>query len=427
MMKLGKTLIATAVAVAMQQASAAPISESPDVQFSARIHDNFYLLKDGVDNSKIYYIPKRGNVAIQAATSSMPVPRFNVFHRFQQSGYFAGETLSYLGGSFSTLGDYDALQDLLDAANSYGLRAFPAPATEARTTFLSTGNQIDNGRLDIACSNEKLTITGQSGQQRQIEVPKCTMLNSDSGEYDLSTNVMYRFIAQMPPSQTVVNQDLPFQAVTTPGWDQQIDSVLMSGGQWDNILTARIDWRIKTDEKYHAVKVRVDWPKLFNKASQFTSQNQNANQEQEVEQFFQQQAQCQDVSQCGAVVQFQQNDGSFGTVSPDDDRYQQAAGVLRDKLQGELFNEVAAMQQQQVPSPNPGQQQQQWDPIYTMKSNYDKLMKEGVEQMVYYYTPGVMRHYNTTLNMSCMKRPPMGRITWNMDDPGCRDLIGQDQ
>ncbi|MDE1462677.1 hypothetical protein [Spartinivicinus poritis] len=422
-MKLGKTLMAAAVAATIQQAAAAPISESPDVQFSARIYDNFYLLKDGVDQSKIYYIPKRGNVAVQGVTSSLPVPRFNVFHRFQQSGYFAGETLSYLGGSFSTLGDLDAVQALLDEANSYGLRAYPAPATEARTTFLSTGNQIDNGRLDIACSNEKLTID-QNGQQRQIEVPKCTMLNSDSGEYDLSTNVMYRFRAMMPPSQTVVNQDLPFQAVTTPGWDQQIDGVLMSGGQWDNILTARIDWKIKTDEKYHAVKVKVDWGKLFKQASQFTSQNQNANQEQEVQQFFQQQAQCQDVSQCGAVVQFQQNDGSFGTVAPEDDRYQQAADVLRDKLQNELFNEVAAFQQQQEPTPT-GQQQQQWDPIYTMKSNYDKLIK-GKEDYVYYYTPGVMRNYNTTLNFSCMKRQPMGRVVWNMEDPGCLALIGQD-
>ncbi|MCX4028268.1 hypothetical protein H0A36_06230 [Endozoicomonas sp. SM1973] len=422
-MKLGKTLMAVAVAAMVQQAAAAPIDEAPDVQFSARIYDNFYLLKDGYDSSKIYYIPKRGNVAIQAATSSMPIPRFNVFHKMQTSGFFAGETLSYMGGSFSTLGDYDALQDLLDEANRYGLKAFPAPATEAQTTFLATGNQIDNGRLDIACSNEKLTI-GQGGQQRQIQVPKCTMLNDESSEYDLSTNVMYRFRSMMVPSQSVVNQDLPFQAVTTPGWDQQINNILMTGGQWDNLLTARIDWKIKTDEKYHVVKVKVDWNKLFDQASQFTSQNQNANQEQEVQQFFQQQAQCQDVSQCGAVVQFQQNDGSFSPVSTDDDRYQQAVGALRDKLQGELFNEVAAFQQQQQPSPNPGQQQQQWDPIYTMKSNYDKLMK-GSEEFMYYYTPGVMRHYNTTLNFSCMKQPPMSRIVWNMDDPGCRALIDQ--
>lgn len=63
-------------------AHAAPMSpKARDVagNFSATVQDAFTLLADGDDANLVYYVPRRGSIAVQSPLSTSPVPRFQIF------------------------------------------------------------------------------------------------------------------------------------------------------------------------------------------------------------------------------------------------------------------------------------------------------------------------------------------------------------
>ncbi|QRK10236.1 hypothetical protein JQX13_09135 [Archangium violaceum] len=425
-----KSLLSAAV-VAMSvgaagQAAAAPMSPSARnvaQYFSATVQDAFTLLGDTDDATLVYYVPRRGGVAVQSPLSTSPIPRFQISAYYPSFGFFAGEELVNLGGSLSTTSDLGALSLLQSEATAKGMRITPAPATKAQTKFLLSGYAPPNGRVEVKCEKETFQITNPTtGETRTITVPKCYTHEDPTQPYDLDTNVMYKFNSLPALNGSVVAQDISFQATTLPGWTNQLRTFMATGAQWDNVLSAKIDWEIKTSELTRQARFHVNWKSLFEQASAFAAFHLSSCVDIEVRAFFQRLVQCSAENECGIRIEYLQSNGTWGPTAPNDANFINVVNAVQKRLQDELFNEV-----RKYTTPVNGQVSNQTSSIFTLRANYEKLILEKNEVVYIQYNPGPTDFQAPTmLNVSCLTGGfEMGRVNWNMNDPGCRALLGQ--
>lgn len=421
-------LSATVVALSLSSASpalAAPMSPAArDVaqHFSATVQDAFTLLGDTDDLGLVYYVPRRGGVAVQSPTSASPIPRFQAAAYVPSFGFFAGEELVNLGGALSTTSDLGALQELKNQAAAKGLRVTPAPATKAQTRFLLSGYAPPNGRVEVKCEKESIEIITSSGT-RVIQVPKCFTRQNPWDPYELDTNVMYKFNSLPALSGSVVAQDISFQATTLPGWTNQMRTLMGTGAQWDNVLSAKIDWEIKTSELTRQARYTVNWKSMFEQASAFAAFHLSSCVDIEVNAFFQRLTQCTSENACGIRIEYlNPTTGVWGPVAPNDAGFINVVNAVQRRLQDELFNEV-----RKYTTPVNGQVSNQATSIFTLRANYEKLILDKNEVVYIQYNPGPSDvKTSTMLNVSCLKGGfEMGRVNWDMTDPGCRALVGQ--
>lgn len=406
------------------QAVAAPMSPSARnvaQYFSATVQDAFTLMGDTDDLSLVYYVPRRGGVAVQSPQSASPIPRFQISAYYPTFGFFAGEELTSLGGSLSTTSDLGALGQLQSEATAKGMRISPAPATKAQTKFLLSGYAPPNGRVEIKCEKEIIQIITPTGP-RDVVIPKCFTHQDPSQPYELDTNVMYRFNSLPALGGSVVAQDISFQATTLPGWTNQLRTLMATGAQWDNVLSAKIDWEIKTSELTRQARFHVNWSSLFEQASAFAAFHLSSCVDIEVRAFFQRLVQCSAENECGIRIEYLQSNGTWGPTAPNDANFINVVNAVQKRLQDELFNEV-----RKYTTPVNGQVSNQATSIFTLRANYEKLILEKNEVVYIQYNPGPTDvQAPTMLNVSCLTGGfEMGRVNWNMNDPGCRALIGQ--
>jgi hypothetical protein len=390
--------------------------------FSATVQDSFTLLADTDDPTLVYYIPRRGGVAVQSPQSSNPLPRFQIFSRVPLFGFFAGEELVQLGGSLSTTSDLGALSQLQQEASAQGFRTAPAPAKRATTRFLVSGYELSDGRLDVECTIEQVEVTDRHGQTRVIRVPRCFTRQSPDEPYSLDTNVMYQFVAFAPSNRSVVAQDIPFQATTLPGWTQQLRTLMETGAQWDNILSARIDWEIQTSQLTRQARLHVNWSTLFERVSAFAAVRHFSCVDAEVRALFEQLIQCSQENECGIRIEYLQPDGTWGPQAPNDDNFVNVVNAVQQRLRDELFNEV----QQHIP-PAPDYSTGSRRSFFTLRANYEKLLLERNEIVPLTWNPGPTDvSASTQLNIYCLLGGfEYGRVSWHMEDQGCRQLLGQ--
>ncbi|MCP3164008.1 hypothetical protein [Myxococcus qinghaiensis] len=420
MKKFLSATAAAALSLTATQALAAPMSPSakPMAQhFSPTVQDAFTLLGDTDNNNLVYYVPRRGGIAVQSPASTNPIPRFQISGFVPIYGWFAGLELANLGGSFSTTSDLGALNLLSTEAAAKGFQIAPAPAARSTTQFLLSGFAPVNGRVEIDCEFEILIVNG-----REVKVPNCFTHLDPTQPYSLDTNVMYKFNTFPTVGGSVVAQDVAFQATTLPTWSNQLRALMATGAQWDNIMTAQVDWDIKTHNLTRQARFTVNWRSLFEQASAFAAFHLSSCVDIEVRAFFERLVTCSSENACGIRIEYLGSNGVWGPTAPNDANFINVVNAVQARLQDELFNEV-----RRYTTPVNGQVSNQTNSIFTMRANYEKLILERNEVTYIQYNPGPTDFtVKTNLNVTClMDGFEMGRVRWNMDDPGCRALLGQ--
>ncbi|NTX04432.1 hypothetical protein HUA74_30045 [Myxococcus sp. CA051A] len=417
-----KFLSATAVAalsLSATQALAAPMSPAArpmSQHFSPIVQDAFTLLGDTDNLNLVYYVPRRGGIAVQSPTTTNPVPRFQITSFIPVFGFFAGMELANLGGSFSTTSDLGALNRLSTEAAAKGFQIAPAPANRSTTQFVLSGYAPVNGRVEIDCEMEIIVVNG-----RDVPVPNCFTHLDPTQPYDINTNVMYKFNTLPALGGSVVAQDISFQATTLPGWTNQLRALMATGAQWDNIMTAQIDWDIKTHNVTRQARFTVNWRSLFEQASAFAAFHLSSCVDIEVRAFFERLVTCSSENACGIRIEYL-NNGVWGPTAPNDSNFINVVNAVQARLQDELFNEV-----RRYTTPVNGQVSNQTNSIFTMRANYEKLILERNEVTYIQYNPGPTDFtVKTNMNVTCLLDGfELGRVRWNMEDAGCRALIGQ--
>jgi hypothetical protein len=425
MSKFFRHISATAcIAVATAHAEPmAPADGRLKNKFSSQVNADFLLLADTDDASVVYYVPKRGGIAVDARTSSNPLPRFNISTYVPNFGFFAGETLTRLGGSLSTMANIDALNRLESEAQAKGLTVSPAPATSAVTKFIIGAFVLDDGRLDINCTKTMWKATNSTtGKEIERPVTECKTRSSENAPYDLDVNVMYKFANLPAVGNSVVSQNIPFQAVTLPGVDAELRPLMESGGQWDQYITGRINWEITSQRKTRQARFHINWESVFEQASAFAAYHNNSCVDIEIKGFFQKLTQCKKEDECGIRVEYLQPDGKWGDKAPDNDAFIKAANEVQKKLQDELFAEVSARSKSQL-----GRVSEKATSQFTLRANYEKILFSKNEVVPFAFNEGpVSVSAATDLNIACLKGGfEQGRVTWDMEDAGCKALIGK--
>ena len=159
--------------------------------FSQEVFKDFTILKDTNDPDLVYYVPKMGMVRVTSPNSKDPKPSFATGSWIPSYGFWAGEELSRFGGTFSSF-RIGRLNRLEKEARNLGLRAEPAPVTDAKVSFLVDGRVAEDGRIDVKCEWEEITIKKSSGETRTTRIPECSTRKNPNDDYDISTNVIQR-------------------------------------------------------------------------------------------------------------------------------------------------------------------------------------------------------------------------------------------
>ncbi|MBP9707633.1 MAG: hypothetical protein KBD78_08305, partial [Oligoflexales bacterium] len=381
----------------------------------------FDLYADADDSKLLYYVPRRGGIAIQAPESDNPIPRFSVFARMPSSGFYENEELAYLGGSWSTTSNLGALSLLISEAAKQGLQVVAVPVARAKTKILATGYETSDGRIDLQCTKDEFILTNSQGKTYKRVVPKCSTKSDPNSDYDIDTNVMYKFTS-LPATGGLVSQDIPFQAVTTPNWSNQLRGLMTNGGQWDAILTGKIEWDLTASNLTRQARFFINWSQTFEQASAFAAYHNYACVDIEVKAFFQKLSQCKSEDQCGVRMEFMQDDGSWAAKAPNDADFINAVNKLQTELQDELFNEVQKRSESQL-----GKVSDRATAVFTMRANYEKIMFDRNEVRYFNYNKGPETiNASTTLNISCLKGGfEDGKVSWDVGNQGCMSLLGR--
>lgn len=399
-----------------------PSEKNLTAQFSVQVQSDFLLLADSEDNSLVYYVPARGGVAIEARNSTNPLPQFAISNFMPSFGFFAGESLVRMGGALSTSSYMDSLKLLEAEASSKGFHIAPAPAASATTKFLLGAYELSNGRLDVNCTQESIIITKQDGSTKTVKIPKCATKSDPTSTYDLDLNVMYKFTSLPALGNSVVSQTIPFQAVTLPGTEAALRLKMQTGAQWNDYMTARVDWEITSQRKTRQARFHINWESAFEQASAFAAYHNNSCVDIEVNGFFQKLAQCSQENECGIRVEYMQNNGEWGAKAPDNSAFINATNEIKKSLTSDLFTEVQNKTKSEL-----GRVSQNASSQFTLRANYEKIAFSKNEVIPFTYNEGPASvKASTTLNISCLKGGfEDGRVGWNMEDAGCKSIIGQ--
>jgi hypothetical protein len=142
----------------------------------------------------------------------------------------------------------------------------------------------------------------------------------------------------------------------------------------------------------------------------------------ELRTFFQQLVQCSQENACGIRIEYLQPNNTWGPRAPNDVNFVNVVNAVQKRLQDELFNEV-----RKYTTPVNGQVSDVTSAVFTLRANYEKLIMNKNEVVYITYNPGPTDvNSSTTLNVTCLLGGfESGMVSWNMNDPGCRALLGQ--
>jgi|GEM_PF-1789177 len=399
-------------------APADPSDKPVRAQFSARVNDEFELLADSDDDGLLYFIPRRGALAVQSPMSSSPLPRFNVVGITPIYGFYAGQELGSFTGTLSPTGDKGALANLIAEAAGKGYRVVPAPVTEATTRFIANGYVAENGRIDVQCelkdSGYKNNATGEP-----VMVPDCKTRQSPNDAYDIGTEVMAK-LNSIPLGTGTIGQDVVFSGMLTPAWTANARSFMASGANWDNI-TASTLWKVKTNRKTRTAQLVLNWKQLYERVDAFVSLHDGRCVDVQIRTFFENISGCQDADKCGIKVQWIGDNGRVVPTAPTDADFIDVVNLAKDKLQAELFNEVRAASRSQV-----GDVDTRQNALFVARSNIEKRTYTRNETRTIVWNPG-FRDFepHTDMTVQCVSGGFGTPVRWNMEDTGCKAIIGQ--
>jgi len=408
------SLLASASALA---APMDPAEKPVRVQFSKSIINNFELLTDSDDNSLLYFIPRRGALAVQSPQTTNPLPRFNILGIIPTYGFFAGRELGSFTGAFSPSGDLGSLNELITEANSKGYRVVPAPVVEASTRFIANGYTADNGRIDVKCETIDSGFKDPNGNP--VLRPLCKTRQSPDEDYDIDTEVMAK-LTTLPLGASTIGQDVIFSGMLTPQWTMNARSLMATGSNWD-VITASTYWKVKTSRKTRQARLILNWKQLYERVDAFVSLHDGRCVDVQVRAFFENIAGCKDANQCGVKIEWIGDDGKPRPTAPSDKDFIDVVNVAKDQLQTDLFNEVRGMSQSRLGNVDTSQ-----SALFVARANLEKRTITRNETRTIVWNPGFSRFEpRTDITVQCVSGGFGLPVRWSLEDAGCKALIGQ--
>ncbi|WP_103654359.1 hypothetical protein [Agarilytica rhodophyticola] len=413
--KFFKMLAASSLAIlTLDFASAVPVNpEEVNIssRFSTDVQVNFELYADTDDDKLVWYVPRGGSIAM-LGNSNNPVPRFNATAFTEFSGVFAGQTVALLGGSFSTAG-FAPLRDLLESeAQDLGMRIAPAPARLATTKFIVSGIETGNS-LDVDCEFETLIITDPfTGISREVKMPKCSVTYENGNEQLVDT--MQRFNSIVPAGQTSVLTSIPFQAKTTPEYALVAQNNLAVGANFDETLSAVVDWEIFTEALTKTARFTINFNQVFEKATTFAAIHNWACVDIEVSTFFQRLVRDGDIK-----VEYLTGNNVWSTVAPSDNDFVGAVAELEKLIRDEIFTEMRSYAQPNLPNVS-----REVNSFFTLRANYERQIFRVNETRIFNYNPGPqIKTARTDMFLGCLNGG-FGVPVQASNTPNCRALFG---
>ncbi len=405
--------LASAMAVPMlaNASPVAPEQKPVPVRFSAEVLANFELYADSDNNKLVWYVPKYGSVAM-LGTPSNPVPRFNANYFTEFSGAFAGQTVAVLGGSFSTAGFAPQRTQLQNEATSLGVQIAPAQAKKATTKFIVSGLDTD-GKLHANCTTTKLLVTNPvTGVTTEVSMPKCEVVYEDGTIKEVDT--IQKFTALVPTGQTSVSTSIPFQAKTTPDYTNSVTSNLASGANFDESLSAVVDWEIPTSSITRTARFTINYNQVFEKATTFAAIHNWACVDIEVSTFFQR------LVRDGSIkVEYLNASNQWVLNAPNASDFVGAVAALEREIRNEIFSEMTSYAQPNLPNVS-----RQASAVFTLRANYEKQIFSVNETRVFNYNPGpVIKTARTDMFVGCLTGG-FGLPVVASTAPNCKALFG---
>ncbi|ATC93708.1 hypothetical protein [Pseudoalteromonas tunicata] len=415
--KNSQLALAVTASIFSTLAIAAPLDQSEkDIQglFSVDTQQAYTLYADSADQNLVWYVPKVGQIALSGASTSAPKPSFSVYARAPWTGIFSGQNLVHFGGAFNTSGDRGALLKLESEAHAQGLRISPAQAAKVTTKFLLTDLIVGNdGRINTQCDTEEW-----NGPNGLVLIPVCKALNSE-GEW-VNTDFLSKFRTATPRGNSTVSTYIPFQATSMPDWDFTVQEWMETGSNWDANIQAVAEWELTTVKKVRVARINIDWSRTFEQASTFFAIHNNACLEVEVGTFFKRLLDNQN-GESGITVEYLQADGTYANEPTSEEQFIQTVEAVRKEMRDELFNEMRDFGQSQI-----GDVNREATAMYTMRANYEKLVFKRNETRYVSWNPGSsVTNASTNMNIQCVTGGFGTQVTWDMEDPACRSIAGQ--
>lgn len=408
-------IVALASAIALPMlANASPVAPEQKpvpVRFSAEVLANFELYADSDNNKLVWYVPKYGSVAM-LGTPSAPVPRFNANYFTEFSGAFAGQTVAVLGGSFSTAGFAPQRTQLQTEATRLGVQIAPAQAKKATTKFIVSGLDTD-GKLHANCTTTKLLVTNPvTGLTTEVSMPKCEVVYEDGTIKEVDT--IQKFTALVPTGQTSVSTSIPFQAKTTPDYTNSVTTNLASGANFDESLSAVVDWEIPTSSITRTARFTINYNQVFEKATTFAAIHDWACVDIEVSTFFQR------LVRDGSIkVEYLNASNQWVLNAPNASDFVGAVAALEREIRNEIFSEMTSYAQPNLPNVS-----RQASAVFTLRANYEKQIFSVNETRVFNYNPGpVIKTARTDMFVGCLTGG-FGVPVTASTAPNCKALFG---
>jgi len=417
--KFASTLlsIVSLLAISAHAAPMDPGDKPVRAQFSGFVTSRFELLTDSDDDSLLYFIPKFGALAVQSPLSTSPLPRFNVLGIIPTYGFFAGRELGSFTGVLSPVGDVGALNALILEANAMSYRVVPAPVVEATTRFIANGHVASDGRIDVSCTTIDTGFKDPNGQP--VMNPSCKTRQSANEDYNIETEMMAK-LNTLPLGRSTVGQSVVFSGMLTPNWTANARSLMSTGASWD-IVTASTAWKIKTNRKSRQARLILNWKQLFERADAFVSLHDGRCVDVQIRAFFENIAGCKNADECGVKIEWIGDDGKPTPIATNDKDFIDVVNVAKDQLQAELFNEVRDMSKSKL-----GDVDTRQNALFVARANLEKRTYTRNEIRSIVWNPGFRRFEpHTDMTIQCVSGGFGLPVRWNMEDSGCKTLIGQ--
>jgi hypothetical protein len=394
-----------------------PNDVNVEKDFTVEVQAQFNLFADSDDPNLVWYVPKQGIIGLLNPAHPNPRPRFSAYTSVPFTGLFAGQTLTYLGGAFSTTGIQTHLKLLEKQAALQGKRIAPAQAAKAETRFLLTGAEVNNeGRMIVDCTTEEYT-NNQTGQT--FTVPKCFVQGQEGQQ--LQTELFYKFRSFTPQGNSSVSQYIPFQAVSFPGVDATLMQLMQPGfaSNLDAVVQAQTTWDLTMEKRINVARITIKWSDLVKNAKDYAQGKGYSLKQEEVGQYFQQVVQQQDQDQTGLKVEYiNPENGQLEQGPVDQNHQQQVVQAVQQSLQKEVFAQVVDQGQSQLEQ---GQQQQSQ---YTLRANFGKLMMSNNEITVVSWNRATGYTQPTTnMTIDCLSGGFGTPVVWDNATPGCKELL----
>ncbi|GAB6260505.1 hypothetical protein [Photobacterium sp. R1] len=386
---------------------------------SAELESKYYLYKDSHKKDLMWYVPKSGYVAYRG-TGDNTRPNFNASSYIPRFGTWAalrpGEAQIRMGGAFNTMGRVEDVQFLKTEAEKVGFSVSPAVVTRGTALFVVDGIDANaDGRIDVECVDEPLTVTDALGQTINVTINNCYVTTIDGKQQP--TTIVEKAYAKVPGGRTSASVNVPFQLVTLPDNDMTnaIENDLAVGNSLSPYFSLIVDWELETERETRAARITVDWNQTFEQAHTFAAYHNFACVDIEIQTFFKKLVQ----EGKGVYVEYYNPETKqYEEQAPNQAAFIKAVEGIQAELQAELFDQIQEYSQSQL-----GKVDTSTNSMWTLRANYEKQVLKRNETRTINWNPGMsMETVQTEMSVDCVVGGFGTPVEWSTD-VGCHAIV----